>query len=446
MKNPLIHPEIVDKLKSQTGIINPGKASIREIVKLVNEIEEATGIKFIRMEMGVPGLDPVSIGTEAEIDALRRGVASKYPMIEGIKPLKNEISRFVKLFLNIEVDPAGCIPTVGSLMGGMACFLVANRTNRNKLGTLFIDPGFPVQKQQCVLLGQEFESFDVYNFRGPKLKEKLESYLSTGKVSSILYSNPNNPSWICFTEEELGIIGGLAEKYDVIIIEDLAYFGMDFRKDYSIAGQPPYQPTVATYTDNYVLLISSSKSFSYAGQRVGMMVISDALFCRPYSDLKRYYTSDTFGHAIIYGALYALSAGTCHSGQYALAAMLKAANDGEFNFINDVREYGEKATIMKGLFTKYGFRSVYDKDLDQLVADGFYFTISYPGFSGAGLISELIYYGISAISLDLTGSERKEGLRACVSLVGREQFPDLEYRLTCFQNDHPVKQKASKEF
>jgi hypothetical protein len=28
----------------------------------------------------------------------------------------------------------------------MAAFLVANRSDHNKKGTLFIDPGFPVQK------------------------------------------------------------------------------------------------------------------------------------------------------------------------------------------------------------------------------------------------------------------------------------------------------------
>ena len=124
-------------------------------------------------------------------------------MIEGIKPLKQEISRFVKNFLNIDGGPEACIPTVGSMMGGFATFLVANRTDRNKEGTLFIDPGFPVQKQQCRVLGQEYQSFDVYNFRGKKLRDKLESYLATGKISTILYSNPNNPSWICLTEEEL---------------------------------------------------------------------------------------------------------------------------------------------------------------------------------------------------------------------------------------------------
>jgi len=438
MTNCIIDRDLVEQVKSITGIKNPGRASIREIVRFVNEIEERSGCAFIRMEMGVPGLEPAEIGIEAEIDALRRGVASKYPAIEGIKELKKEIARFAGLFLDIQVKEEGCVPTVGSLMGAMAGYMVANRTDRNKKGTLFLDPGFPVHKQQCDVLGQPYEAFDVYNYRGKKLGNKLESFLDKGKISSILYSNPNNPSWICFTHDELKTIGELAEKYDVIVMEDLAYFGMDFRNDYSHPGEVPFQPTVAKYTRNYLLLISSSKSFSYAGQRVGMMVMSDYLFSRKYPDLLRYFSSDVFGYAMIYGALYALSAGACHSAQFALAAILKAVNDGKYNFLDDIREYGEKAAVMKKLFIANGFSIVYDKDLDQPVADGFYFTISYPGFSGSELISELIYYGISAISLDLTGSERKEGLRACVSLVRREQFPDLESRLKNFKKDHPV--------
>ena len=133
----------------------------------------------------------------------------------------------------------------------------------------------------------------------------------------MLYSNPNNPSWICFNEEELAIIGELSRKYDVIVIEDLAYFGMDFRKDYSNPGKPPFQPTVAKYTDDYILLISSSKIFSYAGQRIGMMAISDHLIrTDQYPDLLRYYSTDKFGHSVIFGALYGLSAGVAHSAQY----------------------------------------------------------------------------------------------------------------------------------
>lgn len=429
---------LVNEKITELNVPVVGKATIREIKRLIDNIEKASGIKFVRMEMGVPGLPPSPIGTEAEIEALKRGVAAIYPDIDGIPELKQETSRFVRNFLDIDVNPEGCIPTVGSMQGGFAAFLTLARMYRDRDTTLFIDPGFPVHKQQHKVLGQKFESFDVYNYRGEALRAKLESYFSKGNIHSVLYSNPNNPSWICFTDDELRIIGELSMKYNVVILEDLAYFGMDFRKDYSRPGHPPFQPTVAKYTDNYILFISSSKVFSYAGQRIGLMVISNALFQTKAPDLKRFYSSDIFGKAMIFGTVYSLSSGTAHSAQYALAAMLKAANEGKFNFLDEVKEYGRKAEIMKKMFTDNGFHIVYDKDIDQPIADGFYFTICYPGFDGPELIEELLYYGISAISLSITGSERNEGLRACVSLVNRSQFPDLETRLKKFHEHHPT--------
>jgi len=437
MKKTPIDFDIVKKNIEKSHLASVGKASIREIKKLIDNIEAETGEKFIRMEMGIPGLPSVQIGVEAEIEALKKGVASIYPDIHGIPSLKKEISRFVKNFIDIDVSEESCIPTVGSMQGSFAAFITANRMYEEKDTTLFIDPGFPVHKQQLNVLGQKWESFDVYEYRADKLKDKLESYLKKGKISCILYSNPNNPSWICFTEKELKIIGELATKYNAIVIEDLAYIAMDFRTDLSKPGIPPYQPTVANYTDNYILLISSSKAFSYAGQRIGMMVISDQLFARRVKGLLRNYTSDQFGYAMIFGTVYALSAGITHSSQYALAAILKAVNDSKYNFVESVKEYGEKAKIMKKLFTTNGFQIVYDKDEDEPIADGFYFTFSYPGFSGEELLNELVYYGISAISLAITGSKRTEGIRACVSLVQREQFPVLEERLKQFNKDHP---------
>lgn len=438
MRETPIHFETVkDKIKL-SGLKSVGRASIREIKKLVDNIEKATGERYIRMEMGIPGLPPSKIGVQGQIDALKKGVAAKYPDIHGVQILKDEISRFVKLFMNIDVRDEGCLPTVGSMQGSFAAFLMLSRLYKKRDTTLFIDPGFPVHKMQHRVLGLKFDSFDVYNYRGEKLREKLESYFKTGKIHSVLYSNPNNPSWICFTEDELKIIGELATKYDVVIMEDLAYFGMDFRKDYSKPGVPPYQPTVARYTDNYILFISSSKVFSYAGERIGMMVISNNLFKSRYENLKEHYPSDEFGYAMVFGTLYPLSSGTSHSAQYALAAMLKAANDGELNFVDEVIDYGRKAKIMKKLFVDNGFEIVYHTDIDKPIADGFYFTFSYPGMHAEELLDELIYYGISAISLLITGSERSEGIRACTSLIQNDQMVDLESRLFRFKEDHPV--------
>jgi len=440
MKHTPIDFQIVEKEINESGIKRLGRASIRELVRLVNNIEIASGSKFIRMEMGVPGLAAPSIGVEAEIQALHNGVASIYPMIEGLDSLKSETSRFLKLFLAIEVNETGCIPAVGSMQGACAAFMLTGRRDPVKNTTLFLDPGFPVQKQQHKVLNLPFVGFDVYEHRGAKLGDKLKKYFDQGNISALLYSNPNNPAWICFTQNELQIIADLAKKYDVIVIEDLAYFGMDFRKDYSTPGVPPFQPSIAKYTDQYILLISGSKAFSYAGQRISMMVVSDALFTRDFPNLLPYFGLEQFGKALIYGALYALSAGTGHSAQYALAAMLKAANDGKFNFIEVVREYGKRASIMKKLFTENGFQIVYDRDMDEPIADGFYFTISYPGMNGEELLEKLLYYGMSAICLDITGSDRTEGLRACVSQVNPSQFGDLEYRLKKFRDHHPLNQ------
>lgn len=439
MRTTPVDYSLVKRMVAESGLTNLGTATIREILKLVSQIEEETGIKYVRMEMGVPGLPAPQIGVDAEIEALRKGVSSNYPNIEGIGRLKEESSRFIKLFLDLDIDPQGCIPTVGSMMGSMVSFLVANRNDRNKEGSLFLDPGFPVQKQQVKMLGHDYYSFDIFEYRGAKLADKLESFLKPGKISSILYSNPNNPTWMCLNEEELGIIGELSRKYDVIVIEDLAYFGMDFRKDYSVPGVAPFQPTIGNYTDDYIILISSSKIFSYAGQRIGIMAISDHLYDRQYPDLLRYYSTDKFGHSVVFGGLYGLSAGVAHSVQYGLAALLKAVNDGSYKFMEDVKEYGFRAGVMKDLFTNNGFKITYDMDLDQALADGFYFTISYPGMRSNQLLEELLCYGISAISLEITGSKKNDGLRACVSHVPREQFGVLETRLKMFNEDHPIK-------
>ncbi len=434
MNNSPFDKTVVDSKIAHLRIPDIGKASIREIVALVNLVEEETGMKYIRMEMGIPGLPPSQIGVDAEIEALKKGVAAIYPMVDGIKPLKEEGSKFIKNFLDIDLSANGCIATVGSMQGTYAAFMAAGNVDKKKDTTLFIDPGFPVQKQQMMVLGLKYATFDVFNFRGEKLRLKLEQILSKGNINSIIYSNPNNPAWICFSDEELKIIGELATKYDIIVMEDLAYFGMDFRNDLSKPGEAPFQPTVAKYTDNYILFISSSKIFSYAGQRCGLMAISDKLYERDYPNLQERFKGTTFGATITLRLLYSISSGTSHSAQWALAAMLKAANEGTFNFVEGVKEYGEKAKIMKELFLKNGFSIVYKKDLDKPIADGFYFTISYPKMTGNQLVENLLYYGISAIALDNTGSY-EEGIRACVSFVKRQQFGELEERLKLFNEN-----------
>ena len=435
MKETPIKKEIVDGLIAQLGIQDFAKATIREVKQVAAMAEKESGVEFIKMEMGIPGLPAAQVGVDAQVKALQDGIAHSYPDIQGYPGLKKQASRFVKGFINVDIAPEGCVPVSGSMQGTFASFLTCSQANKQKDTVLFIDPGFPVQKMQLQVQGVKYETFDVYDFRGDKLRPKLESYLSKGNICTIVYSNPNNPAWICMTEDELKTIGELATKYDVIIMEDLAYFAMDFRQDLSKPFEAPYQPTVAHYTDNYILLISGSKAFSYAGERIGVTCISDKLFHRHYADLSARYEGLPFGLVFSTRMLYALSSGTSHSAQYAMAAMLKAACDGDYNFRDEVKVYGERAHKLKEIFQRHGFHIVYDRDLDKPIADGFYFTIGYKRMTSGELARELMYYGVSAICLITTGSHQ-EGLRVCTSFIEDHQYQQLEERMCTFEENN----------
>ncbi len=432
-----IDKHLIDDAIRNFGIQDFAKATIREVKSIAAYAEKESGEEFIKMEMGIPGLPASQIGVDAQIKALQDGIAHSYPDIQGQPLLKEAASQFVKAFIGVDIKAEGCIPVCGSMQGTFASFLTCSQANKDKDTILFIDPGFPVQKMQLQVLGVKYETFDVYSYRGNKLGAKLESYLRTGRICAIVYSNPNNPSWICLNEEELRTIGTLATRYDAIVMEDLAYFAMDFRKDLSVPFQPPYQASVANYTDNYILLISGSKAFSYAGERIAVTCISDALFHRHYADLCTRYEGLSFGQVFSTRMLYALSSGTSHSAQFAMAAMLKAATEGKYDFRKDIAIYGERAHKMKEIFCRHNFVIVYDTDLDEPIADGFYFTIGYPGMTSGELAHELMYYGVSAICLITTGSEQ-EGLRVCTSFIKDNQFDLLDKRMAMFAENHPL--------
>lgn len=436
METP-IKKELVDGLIAQFGIQDFAKATIREVKQVAAFAEKESGVEFIKMEMGIPGLPAAQVGVDAQIKSLQDGIAHSYPDIQGLPELKRQASRFVKAFIDVDIKPEGCVPVCGSMQGTFASFLTCSQANHEKDTVLFIDPGFPVQKMQLQVQGVKYETFDVYDYRGEKLRGKLESYLSKGNICAIVYSNPNNPSWICFNDDELKIIGELATRYDTIVMEDLAYFAMDFRRDLSRPFEPPYQPSVAHYTDNYILLISGSKAFSYAGERIGVTCISDKLFRRHYDDLSARYEGLPFGLVFSTRMLYALSSGTSHSAQYAMAAMLGAACDGKYNFREEIKVYGERAHKLKEIFCRNNFHIVYDRDLDQPIADGFYFTIGYKGMTSGQLARELMYYGVSAICLITTGSHQ-EGLRVCTSFIEDHQYAQLEERMRLFAENNPV--------
>ncbi|MDP6570188.1 MAG: pyridoxal phosphate-dependent aminotransferase [Candidatus Marinimicrobia bacterium] len=417
--------------------INLEQVSIRELNRLVDELSDQFQVEFLRFEFGIPGLKPNILGPETEIDILSRNpaLAGSYPPFDGVPLLKQAAAEFVDKFLNISVPDLSCIPTVGAMHGGLICQSIAGRIHPQANTILYLDPGFPVNKLQNKFLGLQEESIDLIQYRGTALIDKIESILEKGKIGGLLWSSPNNPSWVCLKEEELKGIGELLTRYDVLGIEDAAYLGMDYRQDYSKPGEPPFIPTVARYTDNYFIIISSSKIFSYAGQRIAITVISPELLEKRYPNLRQYYNTERVGHAFIHGGIYPTTAGVPQTPQYALASLFNAAIKGDYNFLEDTKVYARRAKKMKDIFLQHNFHLAYDEDMGEPISDGFYFTVTREGMKGGELLFEMLRFGLAGIPLSTTGSI-KDGVRICVSLIREDQFPELDKRLIAL--DHSL--------
>ena len=429
---------LVEEARVESRVADLSRATIGEILLVAQYLERKTGIPFIRMDQGSPGLPPNRLGVAAEKEALDRGVGAQYPPADGVPELKEAASAFVKAFIDIDISPRSCIPTTGSVAGSFGAFIACTQRIPGKDKVLFIDPGFPIQKAQLRVLGLSWKELDIYPYRGAGLRAKLEEELSAGDVAAIVYSNPNNPAWICLEDSELQVIGELATKYDAVVMEDQAYFCMDYRRDLGHPYRAPFVPTVARYTDNYILLLSSSKIFSYAGQRMALLCISDALFDRQYPALAaRYLDAGVFGATLTASILYMMTSGCTASTQYAYARMLTLSCEGAIDFVEDTRVYERHARRMKQIFCDNGFRVVYDHDVTLPVGDGFFFTLGYGDLSGGELLRELLHYGVSAISLSTTGS-LQQGVRGCTSRMRDDLYPLLEERMRAFREDHPL--------
>ena len=121
-----------------------------------------------------------------------------------------------------------------------------------------------------------------------------------------------------------------------------------------------------------------------------------------------------------------------HSAQMALAKMLSMATSGEYNYREEVREYAVRTERIREILGRHGFHLVYEKDVDEPLGSGFFFTIGYKDMKGGELLEKLLLCGVSGIVLSSTGSDY-EGIRACSSAIKPHHYDLLDERLAMFE-------------
>ena len=81
MKNTPIDYQVAQEVIDSYHLPDFGKATIREVVAISNELEERTGQEFVHMEMGVPGLKPAQVGVDAEIRPCKQVLLRFIPIL-----------------------------------------------------------------------------------------------------------------------------------------------------------------------------------------------------------------------------------------------------------------------------------------------------------------------------------------------------------------------------
>lgn len=412
--------EIYHSIGSQTGEFN-----IEEYWSAVNQLERVLGIDYVRMDFGVPGLLPAEACLTKHVAVVGQGeLPQQYPPYAGVLKLRTAMASFVSNRLRIGCPADGVFVTCGGTHALFVAQAVAAKLQAPAKRIVFLSPTYPPMISQARFLGLEIITIEIDGKRGRALVSAVREVFEQGGVAAFCWASPNNPTWTVLTHDELEQLAVLCKEHSVIPIEDLTYLGMI---DPQSAALSRGFPSIAQFADDYFLVLSASKMLSYAGERIGFLAASSTLLNRESAGVE-----EAFGVGLVKRAcgsfIFNLTAGAPHSSQYGVADALNDINNGTTDLERTLSVYVERARIVKRLLEENGFYFIYSSnDADEL--DGFYICFGYPGMSGVDLLKELLFVGITVLPLSVFGSDRTDGVRACVGRLSDEKLILLASRL-----------------
>ena len=176
--------KIVSKVVSESGIKSFSAASIREIARLVNLLEKATGVRYIRMEMGVPGLPAAKAGIDQMEFRLNNLKDEK--MIAVLKALSGKFGYTPAKGPSGRGFGVACGTDVGTWVGVMVEVAVDRKTGHIKvvrascaqdMGMCVNPQGTLLQIEGCITMGMGYSLTEELKFEGTRmLTQNYDTY------------------------------------------------------------------------------------------------------------------------------------------------------------------------------------------------------------------------------------------------------------------------------
>lgn len=228
--------------------------------------EEAiqSGLTVIDLGIGSPDQAPENEIRQTLSEAVLREDSYSYPASRGSEAFRKQAAAWMKWRFGVQVDPNDEMVALMGSQDGLA-HLALSICNPGDLA-IVPDPGYPIYSGALAIAGVRAWHLPLLESHGfvPDLDSIPDEVWR--EAVFILLGFPGNPISTTVDLAYMEKLTGLAAKWDVLVIHDLAYseMGYDGYKPISILQVPEAIHTAVEFH-------SFSKSFNMAGCRIGFM-------------------------------------------------------------------------------------------------------------------------------------------------------------------------------
>jgi aspartate/methionine/tyrosine aminotransferase len=213
----------------------------------------------------VNAFPPVPGSFSAFKKGVLEGAAQAYTEYRGRKQIRDDAAEKLSAFMGVTVDPDREIILAPGTQG--ALFMAAGSVIMPGDRVCFVQPDYFAYRKLVVFFGGVCVPVNLnymqYADRAGIDLKALESVFQSG-VKVFMFSNPNNPTGVIYSHEEIRSIADMAARYQVTLIVDELYSRQIFD------GRPYFHLCAEdTVPDSMVTIIGPSKTESLSGYRLG---------------------------------------------------------------------------------------------------------------------------------------------------------------------------------
>jgi aspartate/methionine/tyrosine aminotransferase len=234
---------------------------------------------IINLTYGDPDFTTSDLILEPTFKDIRSG-HTHYDELCGYTELRDKITEYLKEDYSIDAERKEIYITNGA---GSGLFLTLQSILDDGDEVIIHTPYYSPYPEQIEISRGVPVEVDTFESDGFQLRADLVEAAITNRTKAIILNTPNNPTGAAFTLKTLEGIADIAERYDLIVIYDMAYATLSFGEAFIPFSNLPRM------RERTVTLGSASKEFAMTGWRVGFNFAPDFLIER----MKRVNENDT---------------------------------------------------------------------------------------------------------------------------------------------------------